>query len=496
VSTQPIPEEVSKNQGKFPVHVTKETIPPGGKRKWLYVVGLVVAAMIVGWVLGGGEKVKEKVAYVVGMEEYVYAYPLLMMDVTRQVLTASATSGEYAAPINQFARIREYVGPDVKNVVRISVNSLWSHGFIDLEAEPMIVSLPDMNGRYIVMQAVNMWTDDVGTAGTRTNSGKAANYLIAGSKWNGTTPKDVDQVFRCTTRYVWVLVQMAAASPADFPAIHVKQDQLKITPLSSWGKPYTPPSNVPVDPKVDLTATPFDQVRLMTGATFFARVAQLLQENPPYATDSKAIEKLRKLGVEAGRPFDPTKLDPAVLRGINEAPAEVWKQFVAGPYEMKGVNGWLNMLNMGNFATDYVTRAFVAYMGLGALPKEDALYPSAFVDGTGTALDGGSKYVMKFAKDQLPPSKVGVWSISPYRDNFYVQNALNRYGILSSMPLKFNADGSLDVYIQANSPGLDRESNWLPIPQSGSYNVTVRVYQPEQPLIDGTYKLPPITKVD
>jgi len=442
------------------------------------------------------EKVKEEAAYVVGMEEYVYGYPLVMMDVTKDVLTATPKTGEYAAPMNQFGRIRTYVSPDFVNVVRISVNSLWSHGFVDLDAEPVVVSLPDMDGRYIVMQALNMWTDDFASVGTRTNGGKAGNYLIAGAKWNGTAPKDVNDVFRSSTRYAWVLVQMSAASPADFASIHVKQDQLKITPLSAWGKPYTPPTNVPVNPNIDLTASPFDQVRLMTGATFFARLARILAEDPPYAADDKMIEGLRKLGVEPGKPFDPAKLDPGVLRGINEAPAEVNKKFVTGPYEMNAVDGWINMLNLGAYGKDYSTRAFIANVGLGALPKEDAVYPSAFVDSTGTALDGSHKYVMHFSKEGVPPSKVGIWSISPYRDNFYVKNALNRYGILSSMPLKYNADGSLDVYLQKDSPGKDRESNWLPIPPSGSYNVTVRIYQPKQSIIDGTYHLPPITKVD
>ena len=462
-----------------------------------YLIAILVLAAIIGWLLvKPPAKVVEVESYVYGMEEYVYAYPLVMMDVTKDVLTATATAGEYSAPMNQFARIRTYVSPDFKNVVRISVNSLWSFASVDLDSEPMIVSLPDMDGRYIVMQALNMWTDDFAEVGTRTNGGKAGKYLIAGPKWNDAAPKDVDGVYRCTTRYAWVLVQMAAGSPADFPAIHAKQDQLKITPLSAWGTPYAPPAQVAVNPNVDLTATPFDQVRLMTGATFFARLAKILQDNPPYPADAKMIEKLKKIGVEPGKPFDPSKLDPGVLQGINKAPAEVWKQFGVGPYTMKNVNGWINMLNLGNYATDYNTRAFIAYAGLGALQKEDAVYPSAFVDGSGVALDGGSKYIMHFEKDGSPPSFVNVWSISPYRDNFYIRNSLNRYGILSTMPLKYNADGSLDVYIQKDSPGADKESNWLPCPPSGSFNLTVRVYQPKPSLLNGTYKLPPVTKVN
>lgn len=463
--------------------------------RYLGLLALLVLALIAGWMLGGGSKAKEAVAFVVGLEEYVYGYPLVMMDVTREVLTATSTSGQYSAPINQFGRIRTYVDPDFKNVVRISVNSLWSHGFIDLDEGPWIVSTPDMDGRYIVVQGLNMWTDDFMSAGTRTNGGKAANYLIAGPKWNGTAPKDVDQVFHCTTRYAWVLVQMSAASPADFDAIHAKQDQLKMTPLSAWGTNYTPPANVPVNPQVDLTTTPFEQVKLMSGEVFFDRLAKVLADNPPYPADRRMIELLKKLGVEPGKPFDVTKLDPAILKGVNLAPFEVYKLFDEGPYTMKDVNGWINMLDIGAYGTDYQTRAYVAFMGLGALSKEDAVYPTAFVDSTGTALDGTHNYVMHFNKGEFPPSKVNVWSISQYRGNFYVKNSLNRYGILSSMPLKYNPDGSLDVYLQRFSPGAEKESNWLPIPPSGMFNLTVRSYQPEQSLLDGSYKLPPITKV-
>jgi hypothetical protein len=465
------------------------------KLGYLMAAVLVLAALIAGWLLGGGNKAKEGAAYIVGMEEYVYGYPLVMMDVTREVLTAAPTTGEYAAPINQFARLRTYVSPDFKNVVRISVNSLWSHGFLDLESEPMVVSVPDMDGRYIVVQGLNMWTDDFMSEGTRTNGGKAANYLIAGPGWNGTAPKNVAQVFKCTTRYAWVLVQMSAGSPADFPAIHAKQDLLKITPLSAWGTDYTPPATVPVNPNADLTATPFDQVRLMSGEVFFNRLAKVLAENPPYPGDTRMIDLLKRLGVEPGKPFDATKLDPAVLKGINAAPFEVYKLFDVGPFSMKTVNGWINMLDIGAYRTDYQTRAYVAFMGLGALAKEDAVYPSAFVDSTGTALDGSHKYVMHFEKGGVPPSKVNVWSVSPYRGNFYVPNSMNRYGLLSGMPLKYNADGSLDIYLQKDSPGGDKESNWQPIPPSGMFNLTVRSYQPEQGLLDGTYKLPAVTKV-
>ena len=176
------------------------------------------------------------------------------------------------------------------------------------------------------------------------------------------------------------------------------------------------------------------------------------------------------------------------------------------PYQMKTVNGWLLPLNLGRYGTDYNTRAFVAFVGLGALWAEDAVYPSAFVDGDGKPLDGARAYLLHFEKDGLLPSHGEVWSISAYRENFYVHNPIERYGITSGMPLHYNADGSLDVYIQAQSPGPDREANWLPCPPSGPFNLTARVYQPKQAMLDGhtennlvvqagTYQIPPIQKV-
>ena len=437
---------------------------------------------------------KEKIAYVLAMEGYVYGFPLVMMDVTREVITATSKSGEYKAPINQFGRIRTYVDPDFKDLVRISVDSLWSHAFLDLGKEPMIVTIPDTKDRYIVMQALNMWTDDFASLDTRTPNMKSGNFLIAGPAWNGMAPKEVKATFRCSTRYAWILVQIFASSPQDFPEIHALQDQLAVTPLSAWGKPYMPPGDVPIDPYVDTSAAPYDQVRLMTGEMFFKRLAKLLKDNPPYPDDSKMIRKLKKLGVEAGKGFHPGKIDPAVLEGINQAPPDVWKKFAISPFEMDAVNGWINMLNLGRYGTDYRTRAFAAYMELGALTSDDVIYPSAFVDGEGNVLDGSREYIIHFEKDGMPPSRAGVWSISPYRENFYVQNSIERYGILSSMHLKISEDGSLDIYIQAKSPGTDKEANWLPCPPSGPFNLTIRVYQPNKEILDGTYKLPPVKR--
>jgi len=315
----------------------------------------------------------------------------------------------------------------------------------------------------------------------------------------------VKATYRSTTRYAWILVQMAAAGPQDFDEIHGLQDSLKLTPLSAWGKPYTIPAEVVIDPEADTTATPFDQVRLMDGVTFFRYLSRLLKDNPAYPADAPMLKRLESLGIEPGKDFDPDNLDPEVVKGMNEAAVKVFKLLNTAQYTMKPVNGWLLPVDLGNYGTDYNNRAFVALLGLGALTAEDAVYPSAFVDGDGKVLNGRSRYTMHFPKGGLLPSSSGVWSISAYRENFYVHNPIERYAVSSGMPLKFNADSSLDVFIQAKSPGAEKESNWLPCPPSGPFNLTIRVYQPKKEIMDGTtennlivapstYKIPPVIK--
>jgi hypothetical protein len=248
---------------------------------------------------------REQIAYLFGMYAYAYGFPLVMMDVTRQVMTAAPSSGEYSAPIGQFHRLRDFVDPDFKNVVRISRNSLWATAFLDLDAEPVVFSHPAPQGRYLVAQLMDMWTDNFASIGTRTTGKEAGHCLIAGPGWHGTLPAGIEATYRCDTRYAWVLVQIAAAGSRDFAEIHALQDGLTITPLSAWGTGYTPPAEVPVDPAADTTASPFDQVRLMDGPAFFHRLAAALKDNPPRPADSAALKSSTGSALIRGRTSTP-----------------------------------------------------------------------------------------------------------------------------------------------------------------------------------------------
>jgi len=445
--------------------------------------------------MAGCGKIKEEEAYIYGMESWVYGYPIVLMEVTREVLTAAPApnSEGTAAPINQLAKMPHYVSPDFKNVVRISLNSLWTTGWVDLEKEPIVLSVPDTHDRYYVFSMMNMWTDVFGSAGKRTTGTGPGSFLIAGPNWKGAAPSDIKQTFRSPTRYAWILGQTQANGPDDFAAVNAIQAEYNLTPLSAWDKPYTPSSNVPVDSKVDVKTIPPDQVARMDAGTFFNRLALAMKDNPPYAEDGAALEKLKKLGIEPGKPFDIAKVDSEIARGLNKAVKEVQIKLAEDVTKIKNVNGWMQPHNLGRYGTDYNTRAGIAYLGLGADMQEDTIYPTAYVDGDGNSLDSANKYVMHYEKDQLPPTNA-TWSVSQYKGNFYERNVLDRYAIAPWMPLKYSQDGSLDIYLQAESPGKDKESNWLPTPP-GKFNLTIRNYWPKEEALNGTYKNPPVRKV-
>ena len=191
----------------------------------------------------------------------------------------------------------------------------------------------------------------------------------------------------------------------------------------------------------------------MDAGAYFGRLARLMKDNPPAPADGPMVAKLKKLGIEPGKDFDIGKIDPDTAKGLQRAMG-AFEKLEEGVKKLKTDNGWIVMpKNMGDYGTDYNTRAGIALVGLGAIQPHDVVYPTAFIDGDGKPLDGANRYVLHFDKGQTPPTNA-TWSVSMYDpQGFYVPNAINRYNLAMWMPLKYNPDGSLDIYIQANSPG-------------------------------------------
>jgi hypothetical protein len=396
--------------------------------------------------------------------------------------------------MNRFANVGAFPTADLHVVVRPNFDTLYSSGWLDLTKEPMVVSAPDTGGRYYLLPMLDMWTDVFASPGWRTTGTEAANFLVTPPGWSGAVPDGFTEI-KAPTPYVWIIGRTKTDGPADYDAVHKIQAGYKITPLSQWGKEPVPPE-VKIDPSIDMKTPPKVQVDTMKAGPFFAYAAELLKLHPPHITDQPIIARLKRVGFEAGKSFDLDKADPAVkkaLEGVPEAAQKLmaWKM----PTLARVANGWsMNTDTMGVYGNYYLKRALVAQLGLGANLPEDAIYPLNLADDTGKPLDGASNYTIHFDKGDIPPVEA-FWSITLYdSDGFQVANSLNRFAVSSWMPFHTNPDGSLDLYFQNESPGADKEANWLPAPK-GPFNLTMRLYAPKSAALTGKWNPPPVTKV-
>ncbi|MFA6917079.1 MAG: DUF1254 domain-containing protein [Parachlamydiales bacterium] len=430
-------------------------------------------------------------------EAYIYGYPLVIMDVTKEVMTAAPNVTETKAPVNQFDYIRKFPSPTSTDVVSPNADTLYSSAWLDLSKEPIIFVVPEMKDRYYLYPILDAWTNVFTSIGTRTTGSDKGTYAIVGPDWRGNLPKDVKKI-QSPTNTAWMIGRIETNGPSDYAAVNKLQDQFKLIPLSSYGSHYVPPKNLPVEPYIDVNTPPVKQVEQMDGITFFTNLTALLKNNPPLPADSSFVRKLASIGIVPGEVFDVKKLTPEQLenldKSITEAKTTIANEFQNMP-NAKKVNGWNIMTEyVGDYGTHYLIRAAVANKGLGANLSKDAVYPTLATDAEGNPLDGSNRYILHFTKDQIPPVN-GFWSITMYNDKqFFVPNPLDRYAIGDRSHLKINPDGSLDIYIQNTSPGKDKESNWLPAPKGG-FNLIMRLYDPKEAVLDGKWNPPAIKKL-
>jgi hypothetical protein len=441
---------------------------------------------------------KEKEAREAAIEAYIYAYPVVTMEITRRVSTNVDKPEGSKAPMGQFARLRAYPAVDDHTVTAPNADTLYTVAWLDVSKEPWIVSIPDMKGRYFLFPMLDAWTNVFEVPGKRTTGTKAQKYAITGPGWSGTLPAGVTE-YKSPTGTVWILGRIyCTGTPRDYKAVHALQDRVSAIPLSAFGKPYRP-SPGKVDPAIDMKA-PRDQVNAMDATTYFKLFAELLKTNPPAADDAPMVAKLAKIGIAPGQDFDPAKLDPAVAKGIAAAPkpaqekiaAYLKESLVTGDAKLE--NGWVYIKKTGLYGTSYLDRAMVTWYGLGANRPEDAIYPTAEGPDILKKFSGEHKYVMHFNKGEMPPAHA-FWSITMYdKDYFFVPNPIHRYTVSSRDKLRRNADGSVDIYVQHDSPGKGKEANWLPAP-SDAFVLMMRLYWPNEKapsILDGTWKPPEV----
>jgi hypothetical protein len=427
----------------------------------------------------------------IAQEAYIYFYPLVLMDISRKHFTNIEPNKMFGrGPMNTFSHARAFPPATFRGATHVNFDTLYSVGWLDLTKEPVVISVPDTQDRYYLLQLLDMWTDSFAGVGKRTTGTGAGNFVVVGPGWQGDLPQGLQRI-TAPTPFVWVIGRTRTDGPQDYDAVHKVQDGYKMTLLSQWGK-EPQAVTVKIDPSVDMQTPPVEQVKRMTPDAYFAYAAELLKVNGPHLIDQPQLARMKRLGIEAGSSFDVAEVDPVIHQALLVAPAAAQLALIAEwPRVGRNANGWVMNTDSGVYGANYLKRGAVAMFEIGMNLPEDAIYP----DTGNSPLDGRNKYVIHFAKGALPPVNE-FWSVTVYDlQGFTVPNPTNRYTLGDRSNLKPNADGSLDIYLQSENPGADKETNWLPTPAQ-PFSLHARLYSPRRAAIDGTWAMPPVKKLD
>lgn len=461
-------------------------------------VGLATAATA-----GTAYALTKDEAQAIAEEAYIYGYSLITTEITRVQMSNVPKVEGLHAPMGQFINVKRYPPADYRGVSAPNADTLYSLAWLDVGKEPMVFSYPDMGKRYFLFPMYSLWMPVIESSGSRTTGEKAMTFILTGPGWEGEVPEGMTQI-KSPTRYLVILGRTYAdGTEADYAAVNALQEQYKLTPLSAYGKPYTyeaPPVNL--DPGFSMTDKPQKVILDLGTAGYFDMMAKLLcKDAPPAPEDAPIVEKMAKIGIVPCESFDMGKFDPAVQDALKDLPQTALKKIEAAkPTLGKEINGWIVSIGLGRYGTDYMKRAVVAAFGWPANLEKDAVYPYTEVDSEGAKLTGANKYTLTFAKDATPPVD-GFWSITMYMIDqgwWFVPNALNKFTVSPRDDLKYNDDGSLTLYFQNESPGSDKEANWLPAPK-GDFLPMLRMYWPkatDPSIINGTWQPPKVVKAN
>ena len=427
-------------------------------------------------------------------EAYIYTYPMIE---SYKLMFAGAIWKEspiYDGAFNTLNHKAVLLGPEYTAIVRPNNDTFYSSVWLDLRAEPMVISVPTISDkRYYSWQLIDLFSHNIGYIGTRATGFEAGKYLIAGPNWSGEKPKGITKIIQTDVNILAALGRTQVYSPDDIENAKKIMSDYKVETLSQYMGTLAPKAATPLDFPV-YSREKIKSVEFITYLNF------LLGQAKPNPSESALLKRFTKIGIGANVAFDVNSIDLQTKKimqdAINEAMVEI-EEKAKNLGELK--DGW--MLVSGAFGTPkemegkFLTRAAAAYFGLYGNSLEEAFYPDSTVDENGEALDGSNhNYTLHFSKDRLPPVKA-FWSLSMYKlpEQHFIENSINRYVISSATEgLKYNKDGSLDVYIQKDKPSADKVSNWLPA-HDGEFSLQARLYWTEPASLDPLYVLPKVT---
>ena len=438
----------------------------------------------------------------IALDAYVYGYSLITTEVTRVQMTNVDKADGLHAPMGKFFNIKRYPPADYRGVSAPNADTLYSLAWMDLDKEPWVFSHPDMGDRYFLFPTYSLWVPVIASPGSRTTGGKAASYLLAGPGWKGEAPAGLTKI-DVPTRYVLILGRtFADGTEKDYEIVNALQDQYDVRPLSAFGKADYVYAAPPVDPNpgFSMTDKPQQVILGMDVEEYFNRMARLMcHDAPPAAEDAPILAEMAKIGLEPCKTFSLTALGGETAAALKDLPQQALDYLGKNEATMGVVkDGWVFSM-VGTYGTDYLKRAVLAAFGWPANLPQDAVYPYTLTDKEGQPLTGANKYTLTFAKGQEPPVN-GFWSITMYEIDkgwWFVPNPLNKFTVSPRNNLVPNEDGSVTLYFQNESPGKEKEANWLPAPK-GAFLPMLRMYWPKETnpsILDGTWTPPQVQKV-
>lgn len=431
-------------------------------------------------------------AQAIAKEAYVYGVPMVSSYGTMFEFSINKNSPEYKGPFNSVLNIARVFTPDDKGFVTPNSDTPYTFMGLDLRTEPVVITIPPIDkNRYFVFQMMDLYTFNFDYIGTRSTGNDGGNYLVAGPKWQGQAPDGITKVIRSETELVNVIGRTQLFNPADLDNVKKIQAGYKLQTLSAFvGQP------APVAAPATDWIKPLSPADQRTSLEFFNVLSFALQFAPTHPSEVQLRERFAKIGVEPGKKIDTTALSgemkAALQTGMTEAQKEIDTRRDSLGGKIDQLFGTREFLK-----NDYVARAVGTQVGIGANSREEALYPLYEKDATGEPLDGSKgRYVLRFVGGKFPPVSA-FWSLTMYDlpGQLLVANPLNRYLINSPMlpELKLDADGGLTIYIQSETPGADKEANWLPAPK-GPFMLAMRYYLPKPELLSGEWKSPQVER--
>ncbi len=424
-------------------------------------------------------------ARAIAKEAWIYGYAMFYNYKSIYLYALDKDFPANAGGFNRFKHYAKMFTDKDTSIVTPNDDTPYSWAILDLSDEPIVLELPAVPAeRYYVMQLIDLYTYNFAYAGARSTGNKAGKYLIAGPGWKGDKPAGIDSVFHCETNIVTILGRTELMNETDMANVKSIQSKYMLTPLHEFTKQPAP------DHKQYALPLPAWKEGDYMSASFIGVLNVLLQYTSVDPGETGLRERFAKIGITPGKPFDSTAYSKEELAAINEGVKdgmEALKTSIDNTTSSMDIFGTRAYLQ-----NDYIKQATAAAMGIYGNTKIEAVYVGSIKDDAGNMLMGGQEYVLHFSKEQIPPVKY-FWSTTLYTipKRFLATNPINRYSIGDrSKGLKYNADGSLDIYLQSTSPGKDKEANWLPTPAQGPFNYVIRLYGPAETVTNGTWKAP------